>query len=773
MKLSMVKPLTFVKCALIFAGLLISAAACAQPDATVLSISSPSAVCITGTSYPVSVVVRNNATGAAITSMNLGFVMDNGTPTVEPWTGSLANNANLNYTFTASFSTMVTGIHMLKVFVKSPNGSSPDRIPANDTLFYPILVNSSGVPPSAYEGTDFWVGFMDNNAGAAVNLILFLTSTKASVANVTSPLTGFSSLGIAIPANGIIPVVIPQVVGGVTMDTPNSTVVSKTGIHVTSNNPISLYGTNQSTASTDAWTSIPVSNLGTKYLVLSPSGASTTNPSEFLVVSPSNGNSVTITLPAGKAAVGQAAGATWSVTLNQGESYLVKSAGSSGDAMDLTGALVSSVGPVAVFAGSACGGFPASGNRGGYSACAYCDHMVEQMIPTSAWGKNYVIPPFIDPTNAKMQTGGNYARVVTNSTTATAFTVSGFAAQSLTGVGNYMDYKLNANGAVINSSTNAIFVSSILAGDCCYGGVSPATEKPGDPATLNIIPEEQWGQYYPFATADPSAAYYRNFINIVSKSSTPIMYMDNVKVTGTFVAIPGSSYFYLNKAITQGNHYMISDTPIMVYVYGMTSGAESYAYPASGSTLFPISLPIKLLYFNAKPSTSSVKLSWATGSEKNSSFFTVERSADGINFSAQGANLNAAGNSAVTHTYQLIDENPLAGLNYYRLKQVDETGEFTYSNVVSVNLDVLNNIAISPQPVREAAEISFSSNATETLKITLFDIAGRLLQQFPEKQINEGENNIHIDLPRLNPGVYFLNVSTGNGFEKRIKMVKE
>ena len=101
-------------------------------------------------------------------------------------------------------------------------------------------------------------------------------------------------------------------------------------------------------------------------------------------------------------------------------------------------------------------------------------------------------------------------------------------------------------------------------------------------------------------------------------------------------------------------------------------------------------LPIELLAFNAKRNDRYVELTWRTATEINNNYFTVERSLDGKSFTSIG-NMSGAGNSSNPRDYKLIDSSPIQNeTSYYRLKQTDFDGEYSYSDIVSVrsNSDV-------------------------------------------------------------------------------------
>lgn len=97
-------------------------------------------------------------------------------------------------------------------------------------------------------------------------------------------------------------------------------------------------------------------------------------------------------------------------------------------------------------------------------------------------------------------------------------------------------------------------------------------------------------------------------------------------------------------------------------------------------------LPIELLSFNAKATKNQeVRLSWITLTEINNDFFTLERSTNGLGWD-EIQRVKGAGNSKEVLHYNYTDKHPLAGISYYRLKQTDFNGNFSYSKIKSVQI---------------------------------------------------------------------------------------
>ncbi|MBI4647218.1 MAG: hypothetical protein HY738_11690 [Bacteroidia bacterium] len=99
-----------------------------------------------------------------------------------------------------------------------------------------------------------------------------------------------------------------------------------------------------------------------------------------------------------------------------------------------------------------------------------------------------------------------------------------------------------------------------------------------------------------------------------------------------------------------------------------------------------IPTPIELLNFNGACYDKKIVLNWSTASETNNDYFFVERSEDELEFSSIGI-ISGAGNSNNILTYHFVDESPFSGISYYRLKQTDYDGAYSYSGVVAVNCE--------------------------------------------------------------------------------------
>jgi hypothetical protein len=187
-------------------------------------------------------------------------------------------------------------------------------------------------------------------------------------------------------------------------------------------------------------------------------------------------------------------------------------------------------------------------------------------------------------------------------------------------------------------------------------------------------------------------------------------------------------------------------------------------------------LPVTLTAFSATAKGNDVLLSWTTASEINNKGFEVERSADGRSFENVGF-VKGAGNSNTKRTYALADDKAFieAGSNvvYYRLKQVDMNGEYTYSNVVRVisTAQKANAVSAYPNPFNTTYNVSFDAVAAGTVSLQMVDLQGKVVATQTSATV-KGFNAIAIhNVDGLQTGVYFVKV-TVDGETQVLKLVK-
>ncbi|MBS1598286.1 MAG: discoidin domain-containing protein [Bacteroidetes bacterium] len=178
-------------------------------------------------------------------------------------------------------------------------------------------------------------------------------------------------------------------------------------------------------------------------------------------------------------------------------------------------------------------------------------------------------------------------------------------------------------------------------------------------------------------------------------------------------------------------------------------------------------LPIRLLDFKAANINNDyVSLTWSTAMEQNNDHFEIERTSDGTNFETI-ANVKAVGNSDITQYYSAQDGNPLNGINFYRLKQVDIDGKATYSHIISVIFGKQVSPFIYPNPA--ISNFTVVAGMETVREVEMYNASGKMLKHL----INDaGYSSINIPTSSLASGVYLVVIKTAsNTYQK--KLVKQ
>lgn len=182
-----------------------------------------------------------------------------------------------------------------------------------------------------------------------------------------------------------------------------------------------------------------------------------------------------------------------------------------------------------------------------------------------------------------------------------------------------------------------------------------------------------------------------------------------------------------------------------------------------GATLGCTVLPVELLSFSGTAEGIRNKLNWMTASETNNQYFTLERSANGYDF-YELTKVQGAGTSSSMHFYESYDENPLEGINYYRLKQVDFDGHSVYSEVVALK----NNYApigmeVFPVPASEVIQVQFSESLSAGSSIEIVDVTGRRVMA----HVNDDDlYALSLDISTLVKGIYFISAQNSRLHKK-------
>ena len=183
--------------------------------------------------------------------------------------------------------------------------------------------------------------------------------------------------------------------------------------------------------------------------------------------------------------------------------------------------------------------------------------------------------------------------------------------------------------------------------------------------------------------------------------------------------------------------------------------------------------PFQFTALKARKNGEKVNLDWGTVTEQNSSHFTVQRSANGTAFGTEIGRVQAAGNSNAQLNYRADDIAPLRGWNYYRIKQVDLDGKFTYSNIAAVNFAKDNSMMVLyPNPTKDVLNIEYTSERAGKLELQVIDSKGAVMIK-QNMSVSTGRNLETINVSMLSQGMYILRYQDADGNASFTKFIKQ
>ena len=220
-----------------------------------------------------------------------------------------------------------------------------------------------------------------------------------------------------------------------------------------------------------------------------------------------------------------------------------------------------------------------------------------------------------------------------------------------------------------------------------------------------------------------------------------------------------------NQSTTATN---LTDTGTYLFAWTITtpSGACKSSDTVSFEVTCAIPLPVGLAGFTATKLGTRALTQWTTVTETNNKGFDIERSADGITWSSIGwvSSKASHGNSNQKLDYSYIDQAPLNGMNYYRLKQTDLDGQNAYSVIRRLSFGNNNTISIHPNPAKDYIVID-GLEGDETIKI--YNATGRIV-----KEVKTMLSSVIIRLDALSEGLYQVAIIGRNGNTISRKVMK-
>lgn len=222
---------------------------------------------------------------------------------------------------------------------------------------------------------------------------------------------------------------------------------------------------------------------------------------------------------------------------------------------------------------------------------------------------------------------------------------------------------------------------------------------------------------------------------------------------GSFVQVyPGGTIVASN-----GSSDLIQIGPTVVWG-GPGSGTQpniNGPYYLSGVGQGPGVLAVSLIDFTtelAKP--FGIHLKWTTASEMNNKEFIIERSKDNVKWYEIGS-IPSTGNHNSLVSYSFTDINPAIGFNFYRLKQTEQDGRYTYSKIIQRKYQSESKTTVFPNPVKNEAVLYMSADFKKGQAIQIYNINGGLVQTIAAPS----GNSVILPLSKLAPGIYMVKVS--------------
>ncbi|HVZ81118.1 MAG TPA: IgGFc-binding protein [bacterium] len=417
-------------------------------------------------------------------------------------------------------------------------------------LFLLMFLTRAFAATVSNQGADFWLTFPHQTVGNSTQAYqLYISSQTAVSGTVAMSSAGFSQ-SFTIPAGGMTVIDLPASAGPMVPDN----VVTGSGIHVTANGNVAVYGFGYQQYATDAYLALPVSALGSNYMIENfPTEDinGTVYSGEFSVAAPSNGTVLTI-VPS-VTTQGHSAGVPYTVTLNRGDVYelMDQTVGN-----DLTGTIINSNKPVAVFQGNEAADVPSTL----YTAANY---LVEEAWPVADWGTQFVTVPLATRSNGdlfKVTAYSNGTQVAFNGTVVATLNAGQSYSQELT-------------ASTVITANQAINVMQFSNGSSWDGST-------GDPYMITVPSTGEYDTSY--IVGAPQSNFSINYINLTVPTSVvgSITLNGSAIPAGSFSPIGSSGFSNAQVPVSPGTNRVSGPVPFGAASYGFDQ-YDGYGYPGA------------------------------------------------------------------------------------------------------------------------------------------------------------------------------------------------
>ena len=413
-------------------------------------------------------------------------------------------------------------------------------------------------------GTDFWLTFPGNYAPDPTNppqITLYIVGPAGTTGRVEVP-----GLPVPFSSNFAIPVPTVGASASVTVMLPSATdlrdtndqVVAK-GVHLTASAEVAVFGMNYVEFTADSFLALPKPMWGREYIVLGyqnvQENAPELNGTQFAVVAGENKTLVTITPSV--ATGSYAGGVPFNITLEQGDVYQLRNTNAA--PADLSGTIITSSKPVAVFGGHACASIPSS-------TTFFCNTVVEQLLPVEAWGVRFATLPLASRL-------GSVVRVVA-SQPGTLVQINSTPSAVTLNRGQWFEWWVA--GPALITADKPVFAAQY----------SPSSDfdnnANADPFMVTVPPVALFGTAHTFCV--PANGFLSNYVNVVvSGTSATNLQLDGAPVVGSPNLLAtyavGGGLVGFQVTVDPGAHRITAADPVAAIVYGYDE-FNAYAHPA-------------------------------------------------------------------------------------------------------------------------------------------------------------------------------------------------
>jgi hypothetical protein len=445
-------------------------------------------------------------------------------------------------------------------------------------LFCTVLAVHTPAQKKDNLGKEYYLAFGPNEGSTDNDNVfaLYLTGPVAASVTIEVSALNYTQKFTIIPGK-VTKVLLPNGANfGPTVEvTASETVVKGMGIHILANTEIAVYGMSHKMYSSDAFMAMPIDVLGKKYRTLnyqssltSVGGQSSNLPGQFWVIATEDQTSIAIT-PNDSTSSGRRARESFVVMLNKGDVYLVQG-NPDQKGNDLTGSLIESDKPIAVFSGHMRAGIPEGFNNIGGNRPSR-DHLVEQLPPVSSWGSEMVVVPY------ESSDSPDVVRIL-SATDSNAVLINNDYTVVLN-AGEFYEIHSLYEPTLIRS------LDPVLVGQymhtSVYGIASQPNDPPpyGDPAFSLVPPLVQAGGTQFVVVVGDTLTITSQFLTIVSIADSLVhLRVNDLAISSSDIKRIGTSeYGYVTLPTVSGVHGISLNTPYSMNVYGL-GAVDSYSY---------------------------------------------------------------------------------------------------------------------------------------------------------------------------------------------------